>query len=181
MPASLSSLMTNQSNQTAAMSMKGLSVLQPLFFLIILLNLMGLMPYTFAQSSHLMMTAPLAFSLWASLILSSMLMNPRQFLAHFLPSGAPLWLNPSLLLIEMMSTLLRPITLAFRLAANMTTGHIIMSLMALALSANLTSLCTPMILIPQIFYSMFEAAICLIQAYIFCLLLTLYAEDHSSL
>ena len=78
---------------------------------------------------------------------------------------------------------MRPLTLSFRLAANMTAGHIVLGLIGIYMaSAMLTLSKRILILIPLgIGYILFEFGICLIQAYIFCLLITLYRDDHAAI
>nr|ALQ78860.1 ATP synthase F0 subunit 6 [Glycera cf. tridactyla FS20] len=175
-------IMNSQTNRTTGAHLKGFSTfIVSLFMLIIMINFMGLLPYTFSFSSHLIFTLSFGIPLWMSLILSSMVYNPKAFTASLLPGGAPDWLNPFLVLIETISISVRPITLSVRLAANMSAGHIVLGLIGIyASSAMFTSvLSTFSLLSIQILYVVFEMGICLIQAYIFCLLLTLYADDHA--
>nr|QHT64915.1 ATP synthase subunit 6 [Hesionides sp. PA-2020] len=176
-------IMHKQSARTQSYNLKGLtSILSSLFVVIILINFVGLMPYTFSLSSHLVFTLPLGLSMWFSLILSSAFFSPKSFTASLLPGGAPDWLNPFLVLVETISIMARPITLSFRLAANMTAGHIILGLIGVYASAAILSNSFAMLplLLTQTGYIIFEVGICLIQAYIFCLLLTLYADEHAN-
>nr|YP_010437789.1 ATP synthase F0 subunit 6 [Eisenia andrei]UTB53921.1 ATP synthase F0 subunit 6 [Eisenia andrei] len=171
-----------QLSRTSGLHLKGLSsVLSAIFILLVVVNLMGLIPYTFSTSSHLIFTLTLGLPIWFSLILSSFASNPKKSTAHFLPDGAPDWLNPFLVLIETTSVMVRPLTLSFRLAANMSAGHIVLSLVGVyCASAWFSSLAgTIMLTLTALGYILFEVAICLIQAYIFCLLLSLYSDDHA--
>lgn len=188
-PSSISQLLfipkqaiDNQVQTTTGTHLKGFSnILSALFILIISLNLTGLFPYVFSTSSHLYFTLSLAFPIWLRLILSSAINAPSTFLARILPGGAPDWLNPFLVLVETLRILVRPITLSFRLAANIRAGHIVLALIGIyassAILSSLTSFLTLAII--QIIYIIFELGICIIQAYIFCLLLSLYSDDHS--
>nr|BDE56984.1 ATPase F0 subunit 6 [Travisia sanrikuensis] len=176
-------MMHSQATRTFTLYLKGMtSILVPLFFSLIIVNLSGLIPYMFSTSSHLLFTLILALPLWLSLMLSAIFKAPSSFIAALLPSGAPSWLNPFLTLIESTSILVRPITLSFRLAANMSAGHIILGLIGIyTASAFFNSLLTSLSLLSILtIYVIFEVGICLIQAYIFCLLITLYADDHPS-
>nr|QMS48900.1 ATP synthase F0 subunit 6 [Haementeria acuecueyetzin] len=152
------------------------------FIIIIIMNLMGMIPFTFSITTHLMFTLSLGLPLWLSIILSSFMYNNKEFIAKLLPDGAPNWLNPFLVLIETISISVRPLTLSFRLAANMTAGHIVLSLLGIYTSlAICTSYINSLFLILMTLgYILFEFAICIIQAYIFCLLLSLYTDDHSN-
>nr|AVW86222.1 ATP synthase F0 subunit 6 [Euthalenessa festiva] len=178
-----SSMMNEQTSRTFSVHLKGLTlILTSLFLILISLNMLGLLPYVFSTSGHLFFTLSFGLPLWLSLILSGAMHNPKAFTAHFLPSGAPDWLNPFLVLIETVSISVRFITLSFRLAANITAGHIVLGLMGIyASSALMSSLSSSITLLSiQAFFTAFEIGVGLIQAYIFCLLLTLYSEDHPS-
>nr|YP_010713462.1 ATP synthase F0 subunit 6 [Haemadipsa yanyuanensis]WDA96163.1 ATP synthase F0 subunit 6 [Haemadipsa yanyuanensis] len=175
-------MMMNQCKRSKSSKIKGMSIIiMTLFFMIISINLSGLISFSFSLSSHLFFTLLMSLPLWLSLIISSFLKKKKQFIAHLLPDGAPEWLNPFLIIIETVSIMVRPLTLAFRLAANMTAGHVVLSLMNLYLSLlmNKLNLNNMVLMIISSFYLLFEMMICLIQAYIFCLLLTLYCDDHT--
>ena len=143
-------------------------------------NLIGLIPYVFRISSHLILPLTIGLPLWLALIMSRLFYNPKIFLANYVPSGAPSILAPPLALIEIIRALVRPITLSLRLAANISAGHIVLTLVGSYLTRRLfTSIPGIAILISiQAGYTLFEVGICLIQAYIFCLLLSLYADEH---
>nr|YP_009171124.1 ATP synthase F0 subunit 6 [Drawida japonica]AIR76349.1 ATP synthase F0 subunit 6 [Drawida japonica] len=178
----IKSTIFTQLTRTFSVSTKGLtSIVSSVFVIIIMINLMGLFPYMFSTSSHLIFTLTLGFPIWLSLIMSSFLYSPKKSVAHFLPDGAPDWLNPFLVIIETTSVLVRPLTLSFRLAANMSAGHIVLGLVGIYTSAAWFSSYSNLIILTSISisYILFEVAICLIQAYIFCLLLSLYSDDHS--
>lgn len=172
----------SQLARTLSSSLKGITfIVSSTFILIISLNLIGLVPYCFSLSSHLIITLSLGLPLWLRLIISRLIFKPKATTAHFLPDGAPDWLNPFLILIESSSALVRPLTLSFRLAANITAGHIVLSLLGIYISAALftSTLSRFILLLTSSFYILFEIAICIIQAYIFCLLVSLYRDDHA--
>nr|QHT64918.1 ATP synthase subunit 6 [Microphthalmus similis] len=174
-------IINDQSSRTFGDKIKGFpSLMIPLFSFIIMINLMGLLPYVFSYSAHLIMTLSMGLPLWLALLMSGITHNTSSFMASLLPGGAPDWLNPALVMIETVSILVRPLTLSFRLGANMSAGHIVLGLIGIyassALFMSIYSLLA--LLFVQIIYVLFEVGICLIQAYIFCLLLTLYADDH---
>lgn len=172
----------SQSSRTLGINAKGFStVVVPLFILLILSNLSGLLPYVFSPTSHLLITFSIGLPLWLSLIMSSFIFSPKIFIAHLLPSGAPGWLSPALIIIETVRIAVRPITLSFRLAANIRAGHIVLGLIGMAASslAFTSTITFSTLMVIQVIYTLFEIGICLIQAYIFCLLLTLYADDHT--
>nr|QXU60611.1 ATP synthase F0 subunit 6 [Dendronereis chipolini] len=175
------SVMNSQADRTSAAHIKGFNnILTALFLMIIMTNFMGLVPYLFSYSSHLLFTLTFGLPLWLTLILSAMAYDLKSWAAALLPGGAPDWLNPFLVIIETISISVRPLTLSFRLAANMSAGHIVLTLIGSYAAASMFgSLFAFIMLISiQIIYILFEMGICVIQGYIFCLLLSLYADDH---
>nr|ANC65486.1 ATP synthase F0 subunit 6 [Hirudo medicinalis] len=180
MKMNLMNVMNNQVLQTNCSMIKGMSnILCSLFLVLISLNLFGLVSFSYSITSHLLLSMAIGIPLWLMINVSSFMFKSNLFVAHLLPDGAPLWLNPFLVLVESISILVRPITLSFRLAANMTAGHVVLCLMFLFLSScmNKISLKSMFLLLLSSLYIMFEIAICIIQGYIFCLLLSLYSDD----
>nr|YP_009107127.1 ATP synthase F0 subunit 6 [Tylorrhynchus heterochaetus] len=174
-------IMNSQSNRTSGKHIKGFNnILVALFTMIIMINLMGLLPAVFSYSSHLLFTLTFGLPLWLTLIISAIHYDTTTWAASLLPGGAPDWLNPFLVLIETVSIAVRPLTLSFRLAANMSAGHIVLTLIGSYAAAAVFASWSALLLLffIQVIYIMFEVGICLIQAYIFCLLLSLYADDH---
>uniref|UniRef100_A0AAT9J482 ATP synthase subunit a n=1 Tax=Haementeria sp. COZEM-ANN-HIR-001/002 TaxID=3157987 RepID=A0AAT9J482_9ANNE len=153
-----------------------------LFLILIIINLLGMIPFSFSISTHLIFTLSLGLPLWLTIILSSFTYNKKEFIAKLLPDGAPEWLNPFLVLIETISISVRPLTLSFRLAANMSAGHIVLSLLGIYASLSICSnlMGSILLLLLTMGYILFEFAICMIQAYIFTLLLSLYTDDHTN-
>nr|BDQ44051.1 ATP synthase F0 subunit 6 [Amynthas bimaculatus] len=178
----LKSTIFSQLGRTFSHQLKGASsIISSTFIILIIINLMGMVPYTFSTSSHLIFTLVLGFPMWLSFIMSSIIYSPKKTIAHLLPDGAPDWLNPFLVIIETTSIIVRPLTLSFRLAANMSAGHIVLSLVGIYCAAAwfTSPLGTSLLIMTTLGYVLFEFAICLIQAYIFCLLLSLYSDDHA--
>lgn len=176
-------VINSQTSRTFSLHLKGFpSILIPLFLILIILNLMGLLPYVFRTTSHLVLTLVLGLPIWLCLIIRAITHAPISFTAHLLPRGAPEWLNPFLVITETLSISVRFITLSFRLAANISAGHILLGLIGIAASSAIFSSCLSfsILFIVQLGYIIFEIGICLIQAYIFCLLISLYSDDHPS-
>ncbi|YP_009048968.1 ATP synthase F0 subunit 6 (mitochondrion) [Pomacea canaliculata] len=156
-------------------------MISSLFLFLIFLNLLGLIPYVFSPTSHLVVSLSIGLPMWLCLIVSAVMYNFSSVVASLLPMGAPAALNPFLVLVESVSIFVRPITLSVRLMANMSAGHIVLGLVGNYLTAALfsISLSTMLLLVLiQVFYTIFEFGISLIQAYIFCLLITLYSDEH---
>lgn len=181
---SISSVIVEQVGRTFGTHLKGMSsILSSLFILIMLTNLIGVIPYVFRFSSHLIFSLSLGLPIWATIIVSGVIKSPSYAAANLLPAGAPAWLNPFLILVETLRILVRPITLCFRLTANIRAGHVVIGLVGTYLSRALVTLdpisLTSLLLI-QTGYTIFEFGVSMIQAYIFCLLLSLYRDDHPS-
>nr|QBM10931.1 ATP synthase F0 subunit 6 [Onustus exutus] len=158
-----------------------INIITGLFLFLILMNLSGLIPYVFSPTSHLAVSLSLGLPLWLSLIVSALFFNLSSVVAGLLPMGAPAPLNPFLVVIETVSIMVRPITLSVRLTANMSAGHIVLTLIGNYLTASffISSVFSMLFLVMiQVFYTIFEFGIALIQAYIFCLLITLYSDEH---
>nr|QDI93782.1 ATP synthase F0 subunit 6 [Tuxedo cruralis] len=147
-----------------------------LFMFILFNNLMGLMPYVFTSSSHLTFTLTLALPLWMSMMMFGWINKTQEMFAHMIPNGTPPVLMPFMVLIETISNLIRPGSLAVRLTANMIAGHLLMSLLGNNMS-EASMLIMPLILSIQIILMMFETAVSVIQAYVFSVLTTLYSSE----
>nr|QTT61229.1 ATP synthase F0 subunit 6 [Tritia sp. t LAG-2017] len=157
------------------------NIITGLFLFLILMNMSGLVPYVFSPTSHLAVSLSLGLPLWLTLIMSAAFYNPSSVVAGLLPMGAPAPLNPFLVIIETVSIMVRPITLSVRLTANMSAGHIVLTLIGNYLTASffMSSIFSVLLLLSiQVLYTVFEFGISLIQAYIFCLLITLYSDEH---
>nr|YP_010883252.1 ATP synthase F0 subunit 6 [Pylorgus porrectus]WIF28477.1 ATP synthase F0 subunit 6 [Pylorgus porrectus] len=145
-----------------------------LFFVILMNNVMGLLPYIFTSTSHLAISLTMALPLWMSLMMFGWLNKTNYMFAHLIPAGTPGVLMPFMVLIETTSNLIRPGSLAVRLTANMIAGHLMMSLLGNSLNFNLMSI---IIIMMQLMLMMFELAVALIQAYVFSVLSTLYSSE----
>lgn len=154
-----------------------------IFCFILFFNFLGLIPYVFSQTGHLVTTFAFGIPMWLSLLLSGFFYRTIVFIASLLPAGAPSALNPFLILVEIVRIRVRPITLSVRLAANIGAGHIVIGLLGTYLSSAYFGFFglggfLALIFI-QVFYFFFEFGVGLIQRYIFVLLVTLYADEHA--
>nr|AWV83826.1 ATP synthase F0 subunit 6 [Tettigades auropilosa] len=146
-----------------------------LFMFIFYNNIMGLTPYIFTSSSHLVFTMSMALPLWFSFMLFGWINNMNHMFCHLVPVGTPGILMPFMVCIETISNLIRPGSLAVRLTANMIAGHLLMTL--LGNSSIESSIYLYMIMFVQVVLMMFESAVCMIQAYVFTVLSTLYSSE----
>nr|YP_010926797.1 ATP synthase F0 subunit 6 [Latreutes anoplonyx]WKF54304.1 ATP synthase F0 subunit 6 [Latreutes anoplonyx] len=148
-----------------------------LFTLIVFNNMLGLIPYVFTSSSHLVMTLGLALPLWLSFMLFGWFNHTQHMFAHLVPLGTPAALMPFMVIIETISNVIRPITLAVRLAANMIAGHLLLTLLGNSGPQMSSSMMVLFLLSAQILLLLLELAVAMIQSYVFTVLSTLYASE----
>lgn len=140
---------------------------------------MGLFPYVFTSSRHLTFTIGLALPMWLGYYLYAWAKTPQGILAHLVPLGRPLALAPFIVVVELLRSIIRPITLSVRLTANMVAGHLLLVLLRGPARGGPLVLVL-VILIGLIMLSMLECAVATIQAYVFRTLSILYYEEVSS-
>jgi F-type H+-transporting ATPase subunit a len=148
-----------------------------LFMFVLMCNLLGMMPYSFTVTSHIIVTFALAAFVFLGVTLIAIIKHgPLKFLGFFLPHGTPMWMAPVMYVIELFSYLSRPISLSVRLAANMLAGHILLKIVAgFIISLGLIAGWLPFGF--TVMLSGFEVAVALIQAYIFTVLASIYLND----
>uniref|UniRef100_UPI00300186A9 ATP synthase F0 subunit 6 n=1 Tax=Pseudempusa pinnapavonis TaxID=1661850 RepID=UPI00300186A9 len=147
-----------------------------LFSIILYNNFMGLFPYIFTSTSHLVMTLSFALPLWLTLMLFGWINNFNYMFAHLVPQGTPGPLMPFMVCIETISNIIRPGTLAIRLAANMIAGHLLMTLLGNTGNMMLMSI-LPLLILIQMLLLTLESAVAMIQSYVFAVLSTLYSSE----
>nr|YP_010626081.1 ATP synthase F0 subunit 6 [Fibla maclachlani]WBK02892.1 ATP synthase F0 subunit 6 [Fibla maclachlani] len=147
-----------------------------LFFFIMFNNLLGLFPYIFTSSSHMNFTLTLALPLWISFMLYGWINNTNHMFTHLVPQGTPNILMPFMVCIETISNVIRPGTLAIRLAANMIAGHLLLTLLGNT-GSSLMPIMISLLMLTQILLLMLEFAVSIIQAYVFSVLSTLYSSE----
>nr|YP_010329405.1 ATP synthase F0 subunit 6 [Haemaphysalis campanulata]UNO53836.1 ATP synthase F0 subunit 6 [Haemaphysalis campanulata] len=162
-------------NNLKSSKSKNILFLISVFISILFSNLMGLFPYVFTASSHLIFTMCLAFPIWMSMIIFSILNKFNKLMSHLVPLGSPIFLSFFMVFIETISNLIRPITLSVRLMANMISGHLLIHLLSsFALINNLMILIT----IPvMILLMVLETAVAIIQSFVFVTLISLYVNE----
>nr|UPL65459.1 ATPase subunit 6 [Cymus sp.] len=175
----LMSMMTNKINQEFKMLMginsKGFTLMMISMFMFILINnIMGLLPYIFTSTSHLTLNLTLALPMWMSFMMFGWINQTNKMFIHLIPTGTPTLLMPFMVMIETISNIIRPSSLAVRLTANMIAGHLLMSLLG---NNAINSKIVMIILMIQMILMMFEMAVSIIQAYVFSILSTLYCSE----
>nr|ASY98227.1 ATP synthase F0 subunit 6 [Popa spurca] len=147
-----------------------------IFSIILFNNFMGLFPYVFTSTSHMVMTLSLALPLWLSFMIFGWINNTKHMLMHLVPQGTPGILMPFMVCIETISNLIRPGTLAIRLAANMIAGHLLLTLLGNT-GSTMMILLIPLLITTQILLLTLESAVAIIQSYVFAVLSTLYSSE----
>lgn len=147
-----------------------------LFAIIIFNNFLGLFPYIFTRTSHLTFTLALALPLWLRFIIYGWINHTQHIFAHLVPQGTPAVLIPFIVCIETISNIIRPGTLAVRLAANIIAGHLLLTLLGNT-GPSLTYSILSLLIIAQIALLVLESAVAIIQSYVFAVLRTLYSRE----
>lgn len=123
------------------------------------------------------MTLGMAVCVWIFIEIGFIFKALKRFLAHLVPSGTPNILIPLIVLIELVSNFIRPITLSVRLAANIVAGHLLIRLVN---GGKLTIITTPIILISGIVLIVLEVSVAFIQGYVFSTLSVIYFSELNS-
>ena len=138
-------------------------------------NVMGLLPYGFAFTSHIAVTFFMAVVVFIAVTLIGIFKHGLKFFSLFFPHGAPLFTAPILIPIELVSYLSRPISLSVRLFANMTVGHVLLKVLAGFVVALGIFGVVPLVVLVAI--TALELLVAVLQAYIFTILLCIYLND----
>lgn len=153
-----------------------------LFIFILTNNLIGMVPYSFASTSHFTLTFSLSFTIVLGATILGFSKHGLKFFSLLVPAGCPIGLLPLLVTIELISYLARNVSLGLRLAANITAGHMLLSILSGFVYNIMNSGIIFFILglIPLLFiiaFSGLELAIALIQAQVFVVLTSSYIKD----
>nr|AQQ72789.1 ATP synthase protein 6 [Microthoracius praelongiceps] len=151
-------------------------ILMSLFWMILSLNILGLMPFVFSCTSHIMFNFSLSLPMWGAGLIYLLWKNKTQFYASFVIPGMPIGITLFLVIIEVVSSLIRPLSLSIRLMANMVAGHVIIELLEEGTEIAGLMLLGPATLIKSGLVA-FELGVSAIQAYVFSSLISQYWEE----
>jgi len=165
-----------------AEGMKFFPLVFSLFIFILISNIVGLIPYTFTVTSHIIITAALALLVFFTVIGYGFYKHGLHFLKLFLPSGIPGWMIIPIIIIELLSFFSRPISHSVRLFANMLAGHITLKLVAgfivmLGSAGLLGGIGAIAPLALTIALTALELLVAVLQAYVFTILTCIYLND----
>lgn len=153
-----------------------------LFMVVLMGNLLGMIPMSFTYTSHIIVTGALAMLIFFTVLIIGVFNHGAKFLRLFVPPGVPVWLFPLIIPIELISFLVRPVTLSVRLFANMMAGHLMLKVFA-GFSVAFVGMGVAgvvMGLLPMFFNVIlmaFEVLIALLHAYVFTVLSCIYLKD----
>nr|YP_010326938.1 ATP synthase F0 subunit 6 [Actinotia intermediata]UNP54188.1 ATP synthase F0 subunit 6 [Actinotia intermediata] len=147
-----------------------------MFSFILFNNFLGLFPYIFTSTSHLTLSLSISLPLWLSFMIYGWINNSQHMFIHMIPQGTPSILMPFMVLIETISNVIRPGTLAVRLTANMIAGHLLMTLLS-GTGPSMNSYFIMILVIIQILLLILESAVAIIQSYVIAILSTLYSSE----
>lgn len=158
------------------------SVIFTVFIIVLMGNVLGLIPYSFTYTSHIIVTALLAFLIFMMVTIFGIANHGLKFFSLFAPPGVPAPVLVFIVPIEILSFMIRPVTLSVRLFANMVAGHLLIKVFAgfstIALGAGLGGILFGVV--PMMFnvaiYAL-ELLVACLQAYVFAILSSIYLKD----
>jgi len=153
-----------------------------LFMFVLVSNVVGFIPYNFTVASHLVVTAALALLVFLTVVIYGFWRNGLHFLRVFVPSGVPIYILPFVVLLEVFSFLVRPVSHSVRLFANMLAGHITLKVFAAFVTmlgglgiAGWIGASLPLAL--TVALTALELLVAFLQAYVFAVLTCIYLND----
>jgi F-type H+-transporting ATPase subunit a len=174
---------TTVRSNAGAEGMRFFPLIFSLFMFICISNLVGIIPYTFTVSSHIIITAALALLVFFTVLIYGVYKNGLKFFSIFVPSGVPIYILPLVVFIEIFSFFLRPVSHSVRLFANMLAGHIALKVFAgfvAMLGVSLGAIgwiggIAPLALTVALYA--LELLVAFLQAYVFAILTCIYLND----
>jgi F-type H+-transporting ATPase subunit a len=154
-----------------------------LFMFVLALNMLGLIPYSFTVTSHIIITAALAITVFLIVLIYGLIRHGLHFFNLFVPKGVPIYILPLIVAIEILSFVSRPISHSVRLFANMLAGHITLQVFAgfiILLGTGLGAVgwvggILPFGMIVSLYA--LETLVAFLQAYVFAILTCIYLND----
>lgn len=147
-----------------------------LFMFVLFLNMLGMIPYSFTVTSHIIVTFAMALVIFIGVTVIGFLNHGIGFLKFFVPSGVPVLLLPLLVVIEVISYLTRPVSLSVRLFANMMAGHTMLKVFGtFVVGLGLIGGWAPLAF--MVAFTGLEVLVAFLQAYVFAILTCIYLND----
>jgi F-type H+-transporting ATPase subunit a len=147
-----------------------------LFMFVLFCNVLGLLPGAFTVTSHIIVTAAMAVFVFVMVTIVGIIRHGLHFFTYFMPQGAPMWLMPLMIPIEIISYFIRPMSLSVRLFANMVAGHVMLAVIgSFAFALGVWAGWLPVGVVTMLFG--LELLIACLQAYVFTILTCIYLHD----
>jgi F-type H+-transporting ATPase subunit a len=147
-----------------------------LFMFVLASNMLGMVPYSFTVTSHIIVTFALATVVFLGVTVIGFIKHGAGFLKFFVPSGVPVALLPLLVVIEVISYLTRPVSLSVRLFANMMAGHTMLKVFAgFVIGLGVIGGWAPLAF--MVAFTGLELLVAFLQAYVFAILTCIYLND----
>ena len=151
-----------------------------LFIFVLFCNMLGMLPYSFTVTSHIIVTFVLAASIFIGVTIIGFIKHGVGYLKLFVPSGVPVFLLPLIVIIELISYLSRPVSLSVRLFANMMAGHTMLKVFGgFVVSLGLLGGWLPLGF--SVALTGLEILVAFLQAYVFAILTCIYLNDALNL
>ncbi len=151
-----------------------------LFMFILFCNLLGMVPFSFTVTSHIIVTFAMAIVVFLGVTIIGFIRHGTHFLKLFVPDGVPIFLLPLLVVIELLSYLTRPISLSVRLFANMMAGHTMLKVFGgFVVALGILAGWAPLAFVVAL--TGLEIGIAILQAYVFAILSCIYLNDAINL
>ena len=162
--------------------MKFFPLVFSIFMFVLVANLIGIIPYTFTVTSHIIVTVALALIVFLTMVIYGFYKNGLKFFRLFAPSGIPIYIMPLIVLIEVISFFSRPVSHSVRLFANMLAGHITLKVFAgfITMLGALGAIGWAGAVIPlamTVALTALELLVAFLQAYVFAILTCIYFND----
>ncbi|MEN9499266.1 MAG: hypothetical protein RIS83_1085 [Pseudomonadota bacterium] len=153
-----------------------------IFMFVLFGNLLGMLPYAFTFTSHIAVTLTLAVIVFVTVTVIALMRHGMHFFSYFFPEGAPVWLAPIIIPVEVISYFSRVVSLSVRLFANMVAGHVMLKVFAtfVVLLGGLGAVGPFVAVLPlgvNIALVGFEFLVAFLQAYVFAILTSIYLHD----
>ena len=151
-----------------------------LFIFVLFCNMIGMLPYSFTVTSHIIVTLAFAMFIFIGVTILGFVIHGFKYLKIFVPSGVPMVLLPIIMIIEIISYLSRPVSLSVRLFANMMAGHTMLKVFGgFVISLGLIAGWLPLTF--SVALTGLEILVAFLQAYVFAILTCIYLNDALNL
>ncbi len=151
-----------------------------LFIFVLFCNMLGMFPYSFTVTSHIIVTLAFAMFIFIGVTILGFVIHGFKYLKIFVPSGVPMVLLPIIMIIEIISYLSRPVSLSVRLFANMMAGHTMLKVFGgFVISLGLVAGWLPLTF--SVALTGLEILVAFLQAYVFAILTCIYLNDALNL